>query len=186
MSHIATQTTVSVAACILSLAATCFAWQQVEISRTHNRLTVKPMLQLVPQLEGPGGRNGLYLTNTGLGPAIITEFTVESGRGVFSGLGPDRWAEALSAAHLKANCFATGWPRPQTPIKAGDELPLLRLTKADHSDSCFAELVKLVGGEGITTSIRYTSVYEEPQTLRSSSKVANHTIDELYRMVTQK
>ncbi|MDQ0586647.1 hypothetical protein [Variovorax paradoxus] len=186
MSHIAIQTTVSIAACVLSLAATCFAWQQIEISRTHNRLTVKPMLQLVPQLKGPGGRNGLYLTNTGLGPAIIKEFTVESGRGVFSGLGPDRWAEALSAARLKADCFATGWPRTETPIKAGDELSLLRLTSAENSAPCFAELVKLVGGEGVTTIIRYESVYDEPQDLRSGSKVPTPAINALYRMVMQK
>jgi hypothetical protein len=67
--HIAIQTISATLAVLISIIAAVFAWKQVEISRTHNQLSVMPILQITPYLEGKGGRNGLYLSNDGLGPA---------------------------------------------------------------------------------------------------------------------
>ena len=53
---------------IVSVLAMAFAWEKVAISKDHNRRSVKPVLQITPFVEGPGERNGIYLSNDGLGP----------------------------------------------------------------------------------------------------------------------
>lgn len=43
-------------------------------AQKHNRVSVAPLLQLTPYAEGKTGKNGIYLSNVGLGPAVITGF----------------------------------------------------------------------------------------------------------------
>lgn len=61
----------STIALVASILAVVFSWQQNNITKEHNRLSVKPILQLTPMVEGDNKRIGLYLSNVGLGPAII-------------------------------------------------------------------------------------------------------------------
>ena len=49
-----------------------------------------------------------------------------------SGFESNQWSEVLSATGTEPLCFATGWPITDAVIKAGDELPLLYITKAEE------------------------------------------------------
>ena len=181
LAHIAVQNVVGVLALCISIVAAIFAWQQVEISRVHNRLSVAPILHVTPYAEGKSGRSGIYVSNVGLGPAIIKEFSVKAGGVVASGFESDQWPEILTAADTNPLCFATAWPKADSAVKAGEELPLVFVTKAEGSDICYAELIKLIGGQGVDISIQYESIYGEPRHVSESFKVKSKTMDWLYR-----
>lgn len=106
--HITVQTVAAVLALCISVFAAFFAWKQVEVAQVHNRLSVAPLLHITPYAEGKTGRNGLYVANVGLGPAVITEFSVKSLDFLASGFESDRWSELLVKAGINPLCFATG------------------------------------------------------------------------------
>lgn len=63
-------TVVSVVATVVALAALGFTIQQTRVARVHNRLSVRPVLQLAEGFR-VGQRAGVVLRNVGLGPARI-------------------------------------------------------------------------------------------------------------------
>ena len=161
LAHISVQNVVAVLALVISIVAAIFTWQQVEISRVHNRLSIAPILHVTPYAEGKSGRSGIYVSNVGLGPAIIKEFSVKAGGIVASGFESDQWPDVLTAVGTNPFCFATGWPKADSAVKAGEELLLVSITKAEGMDFCYAEAIKLIGGQGVNISIRYESIYRE-------------------------
>lgn len=42
---------------------------QFKDTREHNKLSVKPIINITPYIEAEGGRYGVYVSNQGLGPA---------------------------------------------------------------------------------------------------------------------
>jgi hypothetical protein len=171
----------AVIAVLISIAAVFFAWKQVDVSQTHNRLSVVPLLQITPYLEGKAGKNGLFLSNDGLGPAIIKGFSVRSGGVVAEGFSSDRWREVIATTSANPDCFGTGWPKGETVLKAGTEVPLVFGTRAAESDACLIDVVKLIGGKPIEISIEYQSVYGEKKHLVANSSMNSQSLESLYR-----
>ncbi|GGP91399.1 hypothetical protein [Streptosporangium pseudovulgare] len=64
-------TIVAVSATVIAVASLVVSIYQLRATRLHNRHTLRPLLQLRVALI-PGGKAGLLLVNTGLGPAIVT------------------------------------------------------------------------------------------------------------------
>lgn len=184
--HHAIQSITAAFAVVVSVTAALFAWKQVDVAQTHNRLSVMPVLQITPYVEGPGGRNGLYLSNDGLGPALVKSFSVQSGGMVASGFGADRWWEVLANTAADPVCFGSGWPKGETTLRAGSEVPLVFVTKAKEGGICQAELIKLVGGNPVDMTVGYESIYGEAKTLRADSRVLSKTLDGLYRALTKR
>ena len=185
--HNIIQSSAAAAAVLISLAAVFFTWSQLQDSREHNRISVRPILQITPYLEGagPDKRNGIYLSNDGLGPAIIKSFSVKSSEVVASGFGPDRWAEIIATTEANPLCFASGWPKGETAIRAGTEVPLVYLTAAKPiSDLCMAEVIKLIGGKAIDIEVAYESIYEQAWHLKADSKIMSRSLDLQYRTLT--
>lgn len=185
MNHIAIQSIATVTAVSISIFAAVFAWQQVELTRNHNRKSVTPILQITPYMEGKNHRNGLYLTNDGLGPAVIKSFSVRSGGILAKGFESDRWGEILSAKNLNPTCFATGWPKSEVAIRPGIEITLLSLTNAEGMDICRLDLLKLIAGSPIEIDVEYESIYGEVKHLQANSKISSKTIDNLYKLISK-
>jgi hypothetical protein len=181
MNHSLTQSLISLVALIISIASAYFTWQQLEISRTHNRLSVEPIVHVTPYAEGKQGRNGLYVSNAGLGPAIIRSFSAKAAGISAAGFDSDRWPEILTSAGVTEKCFATGWPRANSALKPGEELPLFYVTKAEGMDVCYTQMIKLMGGTGIEVTVHYESIYKEEKSETSTTKVQSRIIDTLYR-----
>ena len=181
MNHIAIQSIAAALAVCISIFAAVFAWQQVEVSRIHNRKSVAPILQITPYMEGKNRRNGLYLSNDGLGPAIVRGFSVKSGGVVASGFASDRWAEILATTSANPVCFATAWPKGETAIRAGVEVPLVYVKNAEGAELCMGELVKLIGGPPIEITVEYESIYGEAIHRSANSRVFSSTLDTLYK-----
>jgi hypothetical protein len=137
-------------------------------------------------LEGKSGRNGIYLSNDGLGPAIIKNFSVKSGGVVASGFESDRWTEIIATTAANPLCFGTAWPKGEVALKAGLEIPLVFITRAEGAEICYAELIKLVGGNAIDISVEYESIYQEKQVITRNQKVFSRTFDALYKKVSEK
>lgn len=176
----------SAVALVVAIAAAYFAWMQVDVSRVHNRLSVMPILQLTPYLEGPGGKNGIYLSNDGLGPAIIEGFSVKVGEVVASGFEEDRWSEMLGMTEALPDCFAAGWPKANTALKASAEESLIRITQADIRSTCYGEMVKLVGGRPLEIRVDYRSMYGEKKQLVADSRIVSKKLEKLYRALVSK
>lgn len=157
----------------ISLMSAFFAWKQVDTAQSHNRLSVEPILHVTPYAEGASGRNGLYLSNRGLGPALLTSFEVEAAGVAANGFDNDRWFEVLRAAGVNVDCFATGWPRQRTAIKAGDEEALFFVKKNEAFPACHLHMLKLMAGDGIKVKVGYQSIYKEEKVEQSSTKVVS-------------
>ena len=145
----------SIGALVVSIVAAGFAALQVKVAadqneaaERHNKVTVAPLIRVIPYAEGKGGRNGLFVSNVGLGPATISGFSATAGAINASGFEADHWPEILAAAGAIPMCFATGWPRAGSVVRAGEELPLVYITRAEGFETCHAEMIKLMGGSG--------------------------------------
>lgn len=181
INHNVVQAVTAALALPISILAAVFTWQQLEIGREHNRLSVAPILQITPYLEGLGGKNGFYMTNEGLGPAVIKSFSVRSGGVAAEGFGADRWSEIIATTEANPACFGSGWPKGETTLRPGDEKPVLFLTKSAGSSACLAEMVKLAGGRAIDIEIGYESMYKEAKILRTDTRVASRAMQFWYR-----
>jgi hypothetical protein len=170
----------STIALVTAILTVIFSWQQNNITKEHNRLSVKPILQLTPMAEGDGKRNGLYLSNVGFGPAIIKGFEVRTRNYSASGFESDQWDLVLGAADLKADCFATGWPKENSTVKVDDETPLLSITNSNKRDRCIPEMIGLVGGDEISVIITYESIYGDAYVERASVSIKSDTVMKAY------
>ncbi|MBO3744820.1 hypothetical protein J5X84_01980 [Streptosporangiaceae bacterium NEAU-GS5] len=65
-------TVVAICATAIAVASLTVSVIEGRASRRHNRLSVRPLLQLTTRFH-PGDSAGLLLTNSGLGPAIIVK-----------------------------------------------------------------------------------------------------------------
>jgi hypothetical protein len=164
---------------LISAAAAVFAWQQVEVGKDHNRRSVRPVLQITPYAEGKGGRNGIYISNDGLGPAILKGFAVGFNGHLTEKSELDRWASVLQAHGLDALCFATAWPLSGTVLKAGVEIPLLRVTSAQGRDDCVLQIVQLISDRPLGIQVEYESIYAEPFRAIASTRVHAASASEL-------
>lgn len=56
--------------------ALCVTFWQISITRRHNKLSVRPYLAFWTWHDGAANTYSLYLQNNGIGPALITSFSV--------------------------------------------------------------------------------------------------------------
>lgn len=118
------------------------------------------------------------MTNDGLGPAFIKEFSVEvQGRRV-EGFASDRWDGIIKSLELIPECFGHGWPRSGATIRPGVEVPLVFLTDAKDKDFCFLEALQMLGGEAFLIHLEYESIYGDRKTLSVESKIRSELLEQ--------
>lgn len=161
----------SIFAVIVSFVAVGFSWWQLEVARQHNRISVKPVIAFSQYLEGPGGRNGMFVSNQGLGPAKLKSLEVTVDGKVFSGLGQNRWPDVIRQAGSTPRCFKQGWPTKDAVLKAGEEKVLLAQSKA-ALPICDVATMFFYLDKDITIVIGYESFYGKVFEARSSTKMS--------------
>ncbi|HIH2748398.1 hypothetical protein L3V59_31500 [Burkholderia aenigmatica] len=148
-------TIVSIVSAGISIVSAWFAHEAMK----SNELVYRPYVVATQHFDDSENRRGIYLSNAGLGPAIIKDMTVTIGTRKYTGLGPSIWSRVQSDAGVGATgCFRTGWPRPDDPLKAGEIVPLLALSDK-ASPSCLPILLKLLAMNDIAIDIQYESVH---------------------------
>ena len=129
------------------------------VGNEHNRLSVRPLIVATPYLEGPRARNGLYLANLGLGPAIIDRASIVFDRTAYD-LTADFWEEALVAMDIETICFTRSWIPAGAAIREDQEIALLAITDPSMQ-LCLHESLKLLTEHRIELNLNYRSLYGE-------------------------
>ncbi|WP_312244293.1 hypothetical protein [Stutzerimonas nitrititolerans] len=158
-----TDRTLSICAILVSVLALCISLWQGVVAREHNRLSVSPKLIGTPALEGKGGKNGLYLSNVGLGPAIVQQAKLVVNEREFD-FTKNPWPEILSVVGVERLCFSTSWLPVGSTVKSQEVVSLLSVTRADLG-ACYLEAMKLISGNEIAIEIKYESMYGEPSAI---------------------
>ena len=175
----------SVSAMAVSVAAAAFSWWQVDISKTHNKISVSPLLTIETHIQGPGRKNGLYISNVGLWPAIITGISALSNDHTATGFSEDHWPAVLQAAGLDEICFGTNWPNERQPIRAGDEIGLLTMTTAPGAESCLLQVMHLMSDKGLELEIKYESIYQVPAVVKDKTSRDAASMRRLFQMINE-
>jgi hypothetical protein len=93
---------IALVAVIISLGALGVAGWQTQLTRRHNRLSVKPHLRVRRHGGGSQGRYGLSVWNYGIGPAIVKSVEVFVGNDRVNEMNGDG---GFTDALRKLNCF---------------------------------------------------------------------------------
>lgn len=142
---------------------------QTELVRQQSHQSVRPLLQASPQFERD--RAGLFLRNLGLGPAVITRFTVKGGSLTLPGP-TSEWITLLDELKQPPECYRVAWPRVGDILAVADTIPLVSV-RPDAPPACMAFASKLfIGPSSFTVEIEYKSIYEEPFKMSAESSVA--------------
>lgn len=153
-------TLLSLVAVVISIAAASIAYWQLDLMREHNRLSVRPYLMITPHLTSE--KAGLYLSNEGIGPGIITSFKIRVADEQFDGLGDSRWPAVLKKARLDPACFSKGWPTKGAAVRPGNEIAILTPTKSTlFGGLCLLQLNFFLQNNEVFADMEYESLYKE-------------------------
>lgn len=160
---------------VISIAVTAlvFSILQGVQQRTHDRLSVRPILQIGRYLtpDPSRGHVGLYLTNDGVGVALMQQAHLEiHAKGITTELHAaikQRWDDSGAMAAL--NTLWTG-KHPDFPnakireevasaLRAGESIYLFGIPTELHTPEIEKALYKLLNG--ISLTITYESIYGE-------------------------
>ncbi|MEU7555772.1 hypothetical protein AB0B01_26160 [Streptomyces sp. NPDC044571] len=146
------ETVTAICAVVIAVGSLVVSAYQAHATRQHNRHSVRPILQLHRGWP-KGGRAGIRLVNSGLGPAVIVDSTLAvDGEviGSWNAPGVDRVRARLSV-RPSAVTFNEG------EVIATDYEQYL-LGVADYDPQLHAEVEDLINRR-LTLKIRYESLY---------------------------
>ncbi|QJI30096.1 hypothetical protein HKK55_15775 [Pseudomonas sp. ADAK18] len=168
-------TVLSIVAVVISIAAASIAYWQLDLMREHNRLSVRPYLMITPHLTAE--KAGLYLSNEGIGPGIITSFKIRVADEQFDGLGDSRWPAVLKKARLNPECFSKGWPTQGAAVRPGNEIAILAPTKSTLFGAlCLVQMSLFLQKNEVFADMEYESLYKERFTFSAPLKI-NEELD---------
>jgi hypothetical protein len=175
---------ISTLALIISFGALLVSSLQYCAVTKHYRLSVRP--HVVPNFVLEGGkdeRNGIYIANPGLGPAIIKAISVEVGGKSYDATDKRVWQNAFRDLTIVPGCLRRGWVESGNALKSGDEWALLTITHANPpvvgGYSCHIQLLKFLKAEGLKVRVQYESMYGEPYEVVRESWIDDGTIAEI-------
>src|SRR5919108_799517 len=157
----------STLALFISVGAFIVSSLQYRAVTRHYRLSVRPHMNVNLYLEGGlSERNGIYIENPGLGPAIIKALSVEVGGKSYSTVDKRLWQNVFHDLTIPPGCFRQRSMQSGSVLKSGEELALLTITHATppivDGHLCHIELLKFLKAEGLKVRIQYDSMYSEP------------------------
>jgi hypothetical protein len=90
---------------------------------TYYKLSVKPYVGVYASLAGPGGKNGFYVANHGLGPAFVKKLYVEGGGRTYDGFNKSLWQNVVKDLNswknynLSLTCYREIFVQPDSIIR---------------------------------------------------------------------
>ena len=151
---------ISLAAPVVASGALCVSFWQLDIARKHNVLSVRPYVMVTP--HAGAGKEGLYLSNEGIGLGVLTYMSVTVGEKVYSGLGKSQWPKILLDLKLEPLCFSIAWPTEFAAVRPGLELEILGKSKKFGSyPICAAQMRGVLTRKDIKIELHYKSLYGE-------------------------
>lgn len=148
-------------------------------SYTSNKLLYRPYAITTQYFDDTSRKYGIYLSNAGLGPAIIKSMTVTVGGRRYTGLGPSIWPQFRADLGLSATgCFRTGWPVQDSVVKAGEEIPLFTVSELANL-ACHIQMMKLLADNSIVIEIKYASLYGDEFSASGDMRLNDDTARQL-------
>ncbi len=144
---------------VVAAAAMAGTWYQGFISREHNELSVKPSLRITTYLEGEGGRTGMYLVNSGLGPGELLGLTVSVGDKMYDLLVPGEERRLIRDFGVNLLCFQDTQPEAGSILKPTEEGPLLVITRAKILPSCDGAIALAFMTRSFEFDMKFQSLY---------------------------
>lgn len=151
---------ISLAALAVACGALCTSLWQLNMARQHNILSVRPFLMVTPHFAGLGGKNGLYLTNEGIGLGRITSLSVSVSGKTYTGLGENQWPHILRDIGIEPLCFSIAWPTKLAALRPGAEIEILGVSKR-AVPGCELAMISFLTRKDVSIELHYTSLYEE-------------------------
>ncbi|WP_234379514.1 hypothetical protein [Streptomyces caniscabiei] len=147
------ETLISMSATVIALASLWVSFTESRSIRSHNRQSVRPLLQIRRVLNFEGTRTGIQLVNAGLGPTVVTRSVVRVDGDVV-GEWDLRMYRQLTRGHSVQPKVST--LQPGVPVLSGQVVHLLFFDDFDQSEHAwFWTLVS----ERLMVEIFYESMY---------------------------
>jgi hypothetical protein len=159
---------VSISSVIVAVTAVCVSIWQGVVVREHSRLSVKPYITIAPSLPGVGGKNGIFIANSGVGPAFIKKAYILANGKEFN-MAVNNWPAILAHLNLKNSCYAESWFKEGAALKSGQKITLIAPTTNPLGVNCPVEFLKLLSARELSLDIEYESIYGEE--FRSSQRI---------------
>ncbi len=136
--------------------------EQTNITHAHNKLSVKPVLQVESLREEIDGRSGLYLKNVGLGPAEVVKITIIAGNRTFNYTeAEDRLKFIRDFLNMNSNCLSESKPNPGFYIKSSDTEPIIITSQNSSPNMCHHKAFLALQGKLVKFIIDYRSIYSD-------------------------
>ena len=139
---------IAISAVLVSVWQGRISQKQLELSQAHNRLTVKPYLDITQFTNSDSKILEVKISNEGYGPAIVKSFKLS-----YDGKSYSNWNSVLDPAGEGGNIRFLSNYSDGSLIASGKEDVLLRL-QTDFRKN-----------KGITIEIEYESIYQEKGTI---------------------
>lgn len=149
---------IATSAAIIALASLYVAIQQTALTRTHNRLSVRPFLEIYRK-QFDNEPIEYSVENRGIGPAIIKSFHVlvddkevaaPDGNSIYAAMDKLSFDRSIVGGHLFGS---------NEVLKAGQEIVVVRFPTSGDDQSLHKELLGKL--PRMKFKIRYESIYEE-------------------------
>ncbi len=174
---------ISISSVIIALTAVCVSiWQGVE-TREHNKLSLKPYITSAPVVPGVGGENGIFVSNDGMGLALIKEASILANGKVFD-LTINSWPAIYEHLHIKKMCHSESWFKTGTLLKSGEKIKILSPTSSPLESECPVEFIKLLSASELKLHLVYESIYEEKYEHNQSIGFDKQEIDRFKQLLS--
>lgn len=117
--------------------------RQLEIALEHNKLTVRPYLEFIKNIDGSNDLIEINLANQGYGPAVV-----ESVRLTYKSVPYDAWNPLLTVAGEDNNIRQIYNYSEGSVVAPGTDRTILRLKSENET-------------KGISVLVKYRSIYHE-------------------------
>ena len=156
---------------VIALVALIVAVWQAHAMRIHNRLSVKPHL-VFDRISDTGSLEAkIVLSNNGVGPAIIKDFSVQFDGSIVQLSGPGIWEGIMAGLGIEYTRYRSQEIEAGSAMKIGDKINILGvvLTGGQSTDFVHEALCR------INVFIKYESIYGEDFEIELNSDLQNQS-----------
>lgn len=152
-------TIAAIASTIIAGAALWFSITESRAARRHDRLSVQPILADDVLIDPSAPRLGLFLKNTGLGPAKVIHWSLQVDDRPYRELGISNWSELSRHLGFAGDEIVYGYFVPDQVLPANESAELFSLDNQSYSAERARKIRQAL--RRLTITIKYQSIYKD-------------------------
>lgn len=134
---------IALTAVVVSVWQGILSQRQLEIALEHNKLTVRPYLEFIKNIDGANNMMEIHVGNQGYGPAVVESLVIS-----YKNKQYDAWNPVLDAANESKNIRQIFNYSEGSVVAPGTDRTMLILKSENET-------------KGIRVLIKYRSIYQE-------------------------